>query len=223
MIFSRRGDKALSLRLHTLATYYNNTSVIYDIGCDHGLLGLSFTSRDEVREIYLVDPSPLVIRSLRQNIKTSHIPRGNLSININQEEGQNLQLSPSPKCIFIAGMGGKEIGEILLSLQSQLLDHDRVVISPHRNILELRKTLSTTELGLVSESVLEEDGHFYLILVLEKRDNLPTVTPFGTYLWQTAVGKAYLNKELRHFGLHQDALSRAYVEYLLSLLAACND
>jgi tRNA A22 N-methylase len=223
MSFSKRGEKGLSHRLRTLANFYHQSPVIYDIGCDHGLLGLSFCEREEVREIHFVDPSGPVIESLNVNLIDSHISRKDLILETHQITGQKLQLSPLSKCIFIAGMGGKEIGEILLKLTPQLSSIDRVVISPHRKILELRRSLQDSPFGLVTELVMREENQFYLIMVLEKRRDLPRISRYGTYLWQTPDGKEYLNKEVNHFGLHQDDLSKGYIEYLQSVLAGFSD
>ena len=57
------------------------------------------------------------------------------------KKGQDVILGPNSKTVFIAGMGGKEIGEIIQNLIPQLTPADRLVISPHRNILELRQYL----------------------------------------------------------------------------------
>src|SRR5690606_4311997 len=107
-----------------------------------------------VTQIHLVDPSALVIQTLKKKLLDSDIPREEI-IQIHHQRGQELTLRPDiSKCLFIAGMGGKEIQEILQNLLPQLGAADRVVISPHRKILELRNYLHTSEFGLISEETL---------------------------------------------------------------------
>lgn len=207
----------MSIRLKTLAGYYHHSHSVWDIGCDHGLLGLSFAKDSEVKEIHLVDPSPDVIRVLHNKLIDSYITIPD-SIKIHKQRGQEVTLNSSSKTIFIAGMGGKEIAEIIQHLIPQMTEHDRLVISPHRTILELRATLHKSELGLVSEISLKEDGQFYQILCLEKNSNLPKANLYGENVWKGVVGEEYRNHMIRAYEFHQDPLSRAFLTYLRGLI-----
>jgi tRNA A22 N-methylase len=126
-------------------------------------------------------------------------------------------LGPESKMIFIAGMGGKEIQEIIQNILPQLSMADRLVISPHRNILELRKYLHSTELGLVDEICLKEDGQFYQILCLIKAPEFAKVPLYGAKIWDSEVGREYREHQIGTFSYHQDGQSQAYVSYLKAL------
>ena len=202
----------LSLRLKTLAGYYHQSQSIYDIGCDHGHLGLSFMDKDPVQSIYLVDPSIDVIRTLKKSIDSYITIRKHLEVL--HYKGQDVVLCSGSKTVFIAGMGGKEIQEILKSLLPQLSSEDRIVISPHRNILELREWLSKSEFSLIEETSLHEDGQYYQIIVMTKTSNGPKVHPFGEGIWKSSVGEAYKAHQIGTFSIHQDPKARAYVAYL---------
>ena len=206
----------LSLRLKTLASYYHQSKFVYDIGCDHGLLGLSFRERPSVEGIYLVDPSIDVIRTLKTNID-SYITMKDF-IHVLHSKGQEVVLTPGSNTIFIAGMGGKEIQDILKHLLPQLSVEDRVVISPHRNILELRAWLSESAFNLEEETSLFEDGQYYQILALTTQQAPLKVHPFGQAIWDSSVGSDYKKHQLGTFAIHQDPLSQAYVAYLRQLV-----
>jgi tRNA A22 N-methylase len=133
------------------------------------------------------------------------------------QKGQDVLLNPESKTIFIAGMGGKEMGEIIQNLIPQLSSADRLVISPHRNILELRQYLNATELGLLNEVVINDEGQYYQILCLVKSADYPKVPLFGSKIWKDATGIAYRDQQLRTLGIHQDELSKAYIAYLTLL------
>ncbi|WPU63405.1 tRNA (adenine(22)-N(1))-methyltransferase TrmK [Peredibacter starrii] len=212
---SRVGDSSLSLRLNSLHQYYQNEASIWDIGCDHGLLGLSFLNYEQVQRINLVDPAAPVIETLRNKIKATYI--SNPKLFIHHLPGQEIKLDPNSNCIFIAGMGGKEIGEIILNLIPQLSSNDRLVISPHRKILELRELLHSKNLALLDEEVLREDGQFYQIIVLAKSEKSGQIPLYGEKLWASETGKEYRNHQLKHFDLHQDVASRQYLSFLKSL------
>jgi tRNA (adenine22-N1)-methyltransferase len=213
--FSKRVGEGLSLRLRTLQSYYSNEQVVWDIGCDHGQLGLSFADVESVKSIQLVDPSEKVISTLHNKLKDSYIsvPK----INVHHNEGQRLKIESPSNLIFIAGMGGLEIGEIVSNLYSQLNETSKFVISPHRKILEVRALLNELPVSLLSEEVIVENGQFYQILELGLNPNGMKVSLYGTDLWKTPSGEDYRKYQLKYFDYHKDLASQEYVKYLKSL------
>lgn len=176
-------------------------------------MGLSFSKHQGIKSIHLVDPSIDVINVLNKKLFDSYITEKDF-IKVHCAKGQTLILNAETKSVFIAGMGGKEIQEIVQNLIAQLSPFDRLIISPHRNILELRKYLQATELGLLDEIVIEEDGQFYQILCLVKGSNPHQVPLYGSKIWLGSIGEKYRQHQLQAFSCHQDELSKAYVTYL---------
>ncbi len=215
MSSSKREGENLSARLARLRSFCPGTGHVWDIGCDHGLLGLSF-SQDPVTSINLVDPSAAVIENLKHKLRSnaSYITKAHVFLYENQ--GQKIKINSINNTVFIAGMGGEEIGLIVSSLLPQLDQTSLLVISPHRKVLELRKLLGSLELTLLHEEVLAEDGQFYPILVLAPGPGTE-VHPYGEKIWEGETGTAYREQQLLHFGVHRDEASLAFVGYLKSL------
>lgn len=207
----------MSIRLKTLAGFYQHSHSIWDIGCDHGILGLSFVDRDSVKSIHLVDPSIDVINVLKKKLIDSYITKSHL-IKVLHQKGQEIILNPESKTIFVAGMGGKEIEQIVQNLIPQMRRDDLLVLSPHRNILELRRSLHHSELGLMKEISLKEDGQFYQIICLSKSEDLPKTPLYGENVWRGEVGEEYREHLKQTFKHHQDPLSKAFVEFLNSFI-----
>jgi tRNA (adenine22-N1)-methyltransferase len=210
MMNSSRVGNELSQRLEVLQSFYTDQRHIWDIGCDHGLLGGSFRDKD-VDTIQLVDPAKAVIDKLLKNHVASYITKA--KIIITQSEGQNLKVTTQNNLIFIAGMGGKEIGEIIEKLLPQLDSTSKFVISPHRKILELRLKLSKLSIGLESELVLAEGGQFYQVMSLIPGAD-GKIPLYGDQMWDSEVGEQYRLHQLKHFKLHQDPQSKDYCSYL---------
>lgn len=196
---------------------YRGELNVWDIGCDHAQLGLSFLDEERVKGIHLVDPSSDVMKELNSKLIAAHIPRRDI-IKSYPTQGQQITLSSTSNLVFIAGMGGKEILDILSAIQTQLKLEDRVVVSPHRKILELRHWLSNSEFGLELEYCLEENQQFYEILALKK--GLGTrVHPQGIGVWQGESGERYRLHILQAFAPHKDGASRDLIAHLKSLSA----
>ncbi len=215
MSSSKRVGKRLSERLKNLRKFHQKQQHIWDIGCDHGLLGMSFYGEAGIESINLVDPSAPVIKELKINYKDSYITEGYL--NIIHSEGQKLTIQKPSNTIFIAGMGGKEIGEIISHLLPQLDNSSQIIISPHRKILELRAQLKSMPLSLVTEEVIFEDEQFYQILVL-KPGKGSAVSSFGQEMWRSEVGEQYRLQQLKTYEIHKDKASISYLEYLKTMV-----
>lgn len=207
------GDK-LSLRLQTLHNLYTNETNIWDIGCDHGFLGLSFADAS-VESIHLVDASVSVIDKLLIKNIDSYITKP--KVLITHSSGQNLKITSSKNLILIAGMGGEEIGEIIKHLLPQLDSSSLIAISPHRKILELRGKLRELPVTLTSEVAIEENGQFYQILALRPGTGAQKISLYGEELWSSEIGKQYREHQLKHFSFHQDLVSKGYVKFLKSI------
>jgi tRNA A22 N-methylase len=210
---SSRVGEALSVRFKALQKHWVNHKHVWDIGCDHGLLGLSFVAYESVQKVHLVDPSGPVIENLKKKLEDSYITKG--KILIIHSKGQELKIESLSNCIFIAGMGGKEIGEIVTKLLPQLDSSSRIVISPHRKILELRELLGQLPVSLISEEVIFENEQYYQILCLSPELGRK-VPSFGEEMWESEVGRRYLEHQLKHFGPHTDEASKAYVNFLMT-------
>ena len=208
---------SLSARLSFLSSFYTDFTEVWDIGCDHGHLGLSFLDFKTVKRINLVDPSDLVIKTLKSNIEDSYITIPD-KIVIKHSKGQNLKIkNDEKKIIFIAGMGGKETKEILSHLENDLGPSDLILISPHKNILEVRAYLNSSSYRLFKEAVILENQYFYQVIAIGLLPSMSKVSPFGTEIWQSPLGESYRLSLLKTFKGHQDPLSREFVAYLESL------
>jgi tRNA (adenine22-N1)-methyltransferase len=215
---SSRVGVALSKRLSKIKSYYENERYVWDIGCDHGDLGLSFSNCDSVEAIHLVDPSSKVINQLKVKLKDSYITKQ--EILIHHENGQRIKINQKNNIIFIAGMGGKEIGEIIQSLLPLIDSTSKIIISPHKNILELRVLLNQLALSLIDEDLVFENNQYYQLIVLRPDLSFSTsrVSLFGSVLWTKEHSENYRNHLLKYFITHRGALSQDYVNYLKSLV-----
>jgi tRNA A22 N-methylase len=114
-------------------------------------------------------------------------------------------------------MGGEEIKEILTHLESQLGVIDKIIISPHRKILQLRHYLNQSRFRLINEEVIFENGQFYQIMVLTCGGQGEVVTSYGSSLFYKGQGPEYKAHQIHHFRAHKDPESEAYFAYLVTL------
>lgn len=212
-----KGESGLSHRLHALAKLYQNKHSVWDIGCDHGKLGLSFIDHDHVSRIHLVDPSKSVFDVLLKTIDSYIIRENFFKIHPLFQRGQDVILNPESKTIFIAGMGGREIEKIFTNLFPQLSLEDEMIISPHKNIFELRSYLSEFEIFCPHEELVFEDNQYYQLIKLSRDSLFPKVSVYGDRIWEGPLGEEYRNQQLKHFSRHKDPQTLGYLSFLQSL------
>lgn len=214
---SFRVGGTLSSRLAKLSSYSINQSIIWDIGCDHGDLGLSFLNSPQVKEIHLVDPSLKVVNVLKEKLKDSYItvPK----VLIEQKKGQEIKIESENNVFFIAGMGGKEIRHIVEHLLKFINDSSIIVLSPHKNILELREFLHHSSVSLMDEDLVFENEHFYQVLALRPNQSIirNKVSIFGDLIWKSPLAYKYKEHLLTNFKHHRGDQSKDFVSFLNSI------
>lgn len=201
----------LSQRLNRFHHCYQGQQVIWDIGCDHGHLGLSFLNHPARPHIHLLDPATAVINKLEKRFNASDIPR----VTLFHQAGQEVCLDPHKShFIFIAGMGGLEIIEILNQLLPQLKVEDQLLISPHNKLLEVRQYLREKGEWLLAEHVLKEAGIWYPYLLLQKTGK--SCPEFGDDIFNSEEGRQYRLYLIDQLSRHRDQRSQEFLCFLQS-------
>jgi tRNA (adenine22-N1)-methyltransferase len=207
---------ALSNRLEFLASFYEGEESIYDIGCDHGLLGLSFKTNPKVKDIYLIDPNPYSVDLIKNSID-SYITEPIL-IHPLKISGEETKIISANSLIFIAGMGGKNIVEILSSWSEENFKNcSQIVLSPHRYILELREFLIKNGFSLIKEAVFFENDQFYEMVSVTKGSAGGEISLYGDQMWQSEIGANYLEHRLKHLSHHREPRYLDYLKHLKGL------
>ncbi len=199
----------LSLRLRTLFDLADRGGEFWDIGCDHGHVGLWATQR--FSRVHWVDPSPPVQDQLKQTI-AAHIPEG-FSFSLRCEKGEELKVPRSQHVFFLAGMGGKTIRRVLAHLRSQAAPDSQYLVSPHTELLAFRAWLREEAWGFLEERAVEEGGQFYQLFSLEGRAGRE-VPRFGEGVWQGEVGSRHRERVLRDLAPHRNPADQELVAYL---------
>lgn len=208
-------SKKLSQRLNTIIELAKEGSLAWDIGCDHGHVGVELYQQNRFQKIHFVDPSEQVINKLKQLVH-SDIPLENHLIH-HQKCDELFIDETQHQCFILAGFGGQQIVEGLMNIHSQLTVAARFIISPHRDYLAVRRYLNLGKWSQISENVVFEEGQFYPILVVDNTDKGPAVDLYGgKSFWQSPEG-AHWRESLRHrLKRHQNEPDQCFLRYLNS-------
>ncbi|MDE7191092.1 MAG: class I SAM-dependent methyltransferase [Clostridia bacterium] len=131
-----------------------------DVGCDHGKVSIAALLEGKVERVIACDISS---KSLQKAIDLAEKCRVK---NIEFRAGDGLQVIEDGEvsCVVIAGMGGNEIMSILSHIPQGV---KRLVLSPHRNTVELRRFLSEKDIYIDKDYIVKDGRKFYDIMVAQ--------------------------------------------------------
>ncbi|EUJ38231.1 tRNA (adenine(22)-N(1))-methyltransferase [Brochothrix campestris] len=188
-------ERALSVRLKTVVDYFPAEAHIADIGSDHAYLPCYAILTNKALSAIAGEVVEGPYQSALQHVQSLA-----LSDKISVRKGNGLavlQADDAVNTIAIAGMGGPLIRTILEEGQAKLTDTMRLVLQPNIAAHAIREWAQVNDYCIIAETILEEEGKIYEVLVLEKSFTPINYTPqqlrFGPHLMveKTAVFKKY--------------------------------
>ncbi|ERJ13815.1 tRNA (adenine(22)-N(1))-methyltransferase [Haloplasma contractile] len=176
--------KNVSKRLSTIGLYVKPYRHILDVGTDHCLLPIHLLTHEMIDFAIASDVNvgPL-------NEGKRHVIDAGLVEQVDLRLGSGLTVideHDSVDVVIIAGMGGKLISELLEEGKEQLKHIKRLILQP--NVAEhlLRAWLFSNGYTITDETLIEDDGILYEIIVAEKKRTTPNYSEddlkFGPFL-----------------------------------------
>ncbi len=149
MLLSKRLKKAYDLVL--------KGARIVDLGCDHGYLGITLVKNDIASYAYLVDVNKSPLEEAKKNVikyEVSDKCECILSDGLKNVNG-------TFDHILILGMGGLAIIDILKAYN---LIVETLILSPHKDVYELRKYLEEINYEITYETfIIDKNKHYFII------------------------------------------------------------
>ena len=195
----------LSDRLETIIEMVRPCNTAADIGCDHGFTAIRLVE-DGIAEHAICSD----IGSGPLQRAAAHIREQGLADRIECREGDGLStVAPEEAdCIIIAGMGGKLMRRILLDGVSVLSGVEQLILSPHTDIPEVRRTLQELHFRIDAERMVLDLGKYYTVIraVPGEMQLSPEEAEYGPCLLRdrSDVFLSWLSYEI---GLQQEVLS----------------
>lgn len=131
-----------------------------DVGCDHGKVSIACLAEGRVKSVIACDISQ---KSLQKAVDLAKL-FGVDGIQFRVGDGLSVIADGEVDCVVIAGMGGSEIMNILANMPKGV---ERLVLSPQKNIVELREFLSQSGYYIAKDIIVEESGKFYVVIKAE--------------------------------------------------------
>jgi len=176
---------------------------IWDCCCDHGQLGMTLLARRAAHRVHFVDVVPSLMAQVEADLQRFFSDYPHDSWQVHCADVAALQLPVTGRqLVIIAGVGGELLVELVTAL---LASHSgqplEFILCPVRQQYQVRQALRGLGLGLVAESLLQENNRFYEVLHVTSASNGAEITPVGAQMWDFAQAshRDYLQRTLNHY------------------------
>lgn len=160
----------LSKRLKEAASYTIDDQPIVDIGSDHAYLPIYIIRSGMTQRAIAGEVVEGPYKNAVETVKEHDLVE---AIDVRLGDGLHvLKLNENIGTIFICGMGGLLISEILAEglTNSRLPMNARLVLQPNNNEKALREFLANQSYKIIEENIVEDKGKLYEIIVAEYAD-----------------------------------------------------
>ena len=155
----------ISKRLEMVAFFVPQGAVILDVGSDHAYLPIELVERGQIETAIAGEVVEGPYQSAVKNVEAHGLKE---KIQVRLANGlAAFEEEDQVSVITIAGMGGRLIATILEEGLEKLSNIQRLILQPNNREDDLRIWLQDNDFQIVAESILEEAGKFYEILVVE--------------------------------------------------------
>jgi len=151
----------LDARLSAIYAQVDKCKVVADIGSDHGKLGYALLEANVAEYLIAIDIS---VPSLD---KTTRLLTDRFAGKFEVRAGDGLVPivhKNSVEQVVIAGIGGREIGKIILSSLKLAHASNALVLQPMRDVVWLRGELNKNNFKIVRDLVVKDGHKYYHIL-----------------------------------------------------------
>ena len=155
----------ISKRLELVASFVPQGSILLDVGSDHAYLPIELIERGQIKSAIAGEVVDGPYQSAVKNVEANGLKE---KIQVRLANGlAAFEEEDQVTVITIAGMGGRLIATILEEGLDKLSNIQRLILQPNNREDDLRIWLQDHGFQIVAESILEEAGKFYEILVVE--------------------------------------------------------
>ncbi|HGR9949331.1 TPA: tRNA (adenine(22)-N(1))-methyltransferase TrmK [Streptococcus pneumoniae] len=155
----------ISKRLELAASFVSQGAILLDVGSDHAYLPIELVERGQIKSAIAGEVVEGPYQSAVKNVEAHGLKE---KIQVRLANGlAAFEETDQVSVITIAGMGGRLIARILEEGLGKLANVERLILQPNNREDDLRIWLQDNDFQIVAESILEEAGKFYEILVVE--------------------------------------------------------
>ena len=182
---------SISKRLSTIADFVEKDANVFDVGADHGLIEKYLIERSITNKITAVENKIGPYNTLKNSLSEYS------DVNVVLSDGVT-SLNSYDTTLIIAGMGGKNIINILSKDLNKLNLIKNIIVDAHRDNYQIKKFLTINGFKIKDEKIVFEDSIYYFVVLFEKGINTynDLTLKYSLYIKNDHLYEGYLNKTI---------------------------
>ena len=157
----------LSKRLNFIINNIDNSTVLADIGTDHGYIPLYATQNGLCSKAIAIDINKDPLDKARLN---AILEGAGEELEFRLGDGLKPLEKDEAEVVIIAGMGGNLIRDILEESIDKVTSLNYLILVPAQNPEVLREYLYNNDYEIICEDLCEEEGIYYELFKVRKKD-----------------------------------------------------
>lgn len=164
----------MSLRIDGIVNMAENCMCAADIGTDHGFIAIELVKRKKCKKVIATDINIGPLKKAEKNIKKEKLEN---KFELRRGAGLNPLNVEEVQEIFICGMGGNLIRDIILERIDIFKSVKCAILQPVQNPEVLRKFIYENGFKIIDEDLIKEDGIYYEIIKISYDGDASKVDP----------------------------------------------
>lgn len=169
-----RAEVKLSKRLERIASFVKQGSRVADIGTDHGYVPIWLVQKGICPLAIAMDVRKGPLERAREHVEGMGLSK---KIELRLSDGLEKLKPDEADTVIIAGMGGKLTCRILEQWkhvwEQWSEEKERLILSPQSEQDEVRRFLAEHGFRIIGESMLEDEGKYYVIIEVSRGSMQP--------------------------------------------------
>lgn len=158
--------KRISERLLAIANMIDDSSNVFDVGCDHGLLDIYITLNKKNVKAIATDLRQSALSQAQNNISVYGL---NNKIETRISNGISaMKRSDNIDTIIIAGMGYQTIVSILKENIYKLSNIKNIIIQSNTKVYKIRKIISELGFYIEKEALVKDKSKIYVVIKFKR-------------------------------------------------------
>lgn len=167
-------------RIKQLSKLIEPCQCVYDVGSDHALLAINLLKDKKVKQVVNIEKNWLPHNTGKSNLAKNHLTTKTINVLNDGLKDITNKVFVQPDYVVIAGMGGKNIIEILKSKDPKLNKQAKFLLEANCDNDELRKFLAR-KWEILFEEVCLDRNKFYQIICAKQSSKSVTINNFDAY------------------------------------------
>ncbi|MDA8793074.1 class I SAM-dependent methyltransferase [Bacteriovoracaceae bacterium] len=150
-------------RINAIIDFISDVNILYDICCDHGLIGLNALIANKANSVVFIDISLPSLNKVKFNLDKVSDKISSSSIELVHLDAINYSfINTEENCLVIAGIGAHLLVKIL---NNECIQKQKLILVPHSHSEVLESYLTDKEIRFSKSSVKEKSRSYPIFLV----------------------------------------------------------